>query len=46
VGEVLGEPTVSKDQRERHELRIVDLRWRRDAADQIVELVADVQFVE
>jgi hypothetical protein len=37
---------VSKDQRQRHELGIVDLRRLRDAADQIVELVADVQLVE
>ena len=36
---------MSEDQGKGHQLRVIDLCWR-DGADQIVELVADVQFLE
>jgi hypothetical protein len=36
---------MSEDQGQGHQLRVIDLGWRH-AADQIVELVADMQFLE
>jgi hypothetical protein len=37
---------MSEDQSESNQLWIADLRSGRHAADQIIELVADVQLVE